>query len=256
MSDRSVDEFEIVARRSDLLSALRGGSRQKRALVEALSTSRSTVDRAVRSLESRGLVERHDAVSLTLRGRMVLDVFEHFTDTVTAIDDARVLLEPLPADAIVDPVLLRDATVVGPDPVSPQRPFFAYQELLEDAVEVHGFAPAILNDNIEFLRDRIVEDGLRADITVSPDALDELVSAHADPVDEALDTGNLALHRAQSVLEYSLMLVEHRDRTIVCALFYDDPGLVGSLHNADPDAVRWAERVNERLRSDAEPLTE
>lgn len=252
----SADEFEVLARRSDLLRALEGGPRRKRALVEALSTSRSTVDRAVRTLESRGLVERNDGVSLTLRGRLLLDAFEEFTDTATVLDDAQVLLDPLPADATVDPVLFRDATIVGPDPVSPQRPFVAYRELLEDAVEIHGFAPAILDDNVELFRERIVDDGLTADLTVAPDALDELVASHADAIEEALDTGNLALRRANTVLEYALMLVEHPDRTVVCALFYDDPGLVGSLHNAAPDAVRWAQRVYERVRSDAEPLTQ
>lgn len=256
MSGLSTDEFEVLARRSDLLRALEGGRRQKRVLVEALSTSRSTVDRAVRTLESKGLVERDDGVSLTLRGRLLLDAFEEFTDTVTVVDDAQVLLDVLPTDATVDPVLLRDATIVGPDPVSPQRPFVAYQDLLRNAVEVHGFAPAILDDNVELFRERIVDDGLRADLTVSPDALDKLVAAHAGPIEEALDSGNLSLRRANTVLEYALMLVEHPDRTVVCALFYDDPGLVGSLHNATPDAVRWAERVYEGIRSDAEPLTE
>lgn len=254
MTDTPADVLEELARRSDLLRALASGPRSKRDLVASLSRSRSTVDRAVRELESYGFVERDDGVALTLRGRLVLDAFDDFANTVDAVADADTLLDPLPAGATLDPILLRDATVVGPDPVSPQRPFTAYQNLVYDAVEIRGFAPAVLQDNVDVFRDRIVEQGLSADLTVSPDALDELVTTHADPMDEALASGNLTLRRATTTLEYGLMLVEQAERTVVCALFYDERGLVGSLHNDSPDAVRWAEGVYERLRNDAEPL--
>ncbi|MFB6270686.1 MAG: helix-turn-helix transcriptional regulator [Halobacterium sp.] len=254
MSEPSADVLEELARRSELLRALRAGPQPKRDLVESLSLSRSTVDRAVRDLESRGFVERDDGVTLTLHGRLVLDAYDEFTDTLSAVDDAQVVLDPLPADATIDPVLLRGASVVGPDPVSPQRPFVAYQEHLRDAVGVRGFAPAVLEDNVPLFRERIVADGLDVDLTVSPDALDELLSAYADSIDEALASGHLTLRRATETLEYALMLVDQPEHTVVCALFYDERGLVGSLHNDAPDAVRWAEQVYERVRNAAEPL--
>lgn len=256
MSQPPADAIEVLAQRAELLRALRDGPRTKRELVESWSVSRSTVDRAVRNLESWEFVERADGVALTLRGRLALEAYEELADTVAAVDAAGVVLDPLPADATIDRSLLCGATVVGPDPVSPQRPFVSYQELVEDATAVRGYAPAVLEDNVPVFRDRIVEDGLTVDLTLSPDALDELVSAHADTVDEVLATDHVTFRRATTTLEYALMLVEQGGRTVVCALFYGDRGLVGTLHNDSSDAVQWAEGVYERIREDAEPLNE
>ncbi|WP_336037046.1 helix-turn-helix transcriptional regulator [Halobacterium yunchengense] len=254
MADSTDDAIEVLARRVPLLRVLADGPRSKRTLVEELSLSRSTIDRAVRDLEALGFVARNDGVSLTLQGRLALDAYEEFADTAAAVDEASAVLDPLPADATVDTALLRGADVVGPDPVSPQRPFVAYKRLVSEATAARGFAPAVLGDNVAVFRDRIVEDGLVADLTVSADALDELVSAYADPVNDALETGRLTLRRATTTLEYGLMLLELPERTVVTALVYDDRGLTGTIRNDAPAAVRWAEGVYEDLREAATPL--
>lgn len=256
MSDSPADSIDVLARRAELLDALRDGPRSKPDLVSAWSMSRSTVDRAVRTLESRGFVERADCVSLTLQGRLALDAYEELAELVTAIEDATPVLDVLSPATAFDAALLRDANVVRPDPVAPQRPYVAYQELVEDATAVRGFVAAVLEENVPVFRERIVDDDVHVDLTLSPDALDELVSSHADAIEESMATGRLTLRRADETLEYALMLVEQADRTLACALVYGDNGLAGTIHNDDPDAVRWAERVYERLRRQAEPLHE
>jgi predicted transcriptional regulator len=254
MADADVATVELLARRAELLRALADGAGTKRDLVAAQSASRSTVDRAVRQLETRGFVERGAAISLTLQGRLALEAYERLLETLGDVDAASGVLDALPADATVDEVLVRGADVVGPEPVTPQRPYLAYQRLVEDATAVRGFASAVLADNVPAFRDRIVEDGLPVDLTVAPDALDELVSSHADAVEAALATGRLTLRRATTTLEYSLVLVEQPERTVACALVGDGRGITGLVKNDSPDAVRWAEGVYDRIRRDAEPL--
>lgn len=256
MSDSPADAIEVLVRRADVLRVLSDGQRPKRELVHEVSVSRSTVDRAVRVLESHGFVDRNDGVSLTLRGRLALDAYEGLEDTIDAVGEAGDVLDPLSADATFDTRLLRDATIVRPTPVSPQRPYVSYQRLVEDAEAVRGFAPVVLENNVPKFREKIVEDGIDADLTVAPDALEELVSEHADAVEAALDTGHLTLRRATETLEYALMLVEQPECTYACALVYDENGFAGTISNDSPDAIRWAEGVYERLRTEARPLHE
>lgn len=246
--------FPLLARRADLLDALRGTERTKSELADALSVSRSTVDRTVRDLESHDLVERGDAVSLTLSGALALDAFDRFADQLGTLDEISSLLDSLPTDANVDPVLLRNAAVVNPSRVAPQRAVETYRELVGDATRVRGFVSAVLDTNVSTFREQIVERDVPVELVLAPDALDVLVASHDDAIVEARASGNFSLYRATTTLEYSLMLVEHGSVTYVCGLFYDDSGRVGLVRNDDPDVVAWAEDVYEAIRSDAEAL--
>lgn len=256
MTDSAADAIDVLVRRTDILGVLRRGPRSKRELVDEVSVSRSTVSRAVRALESFGFVDRDGEVTLTLQGRLALDAYEEFADAIDALDKAGGVLEALSAETTFDVRLLRGATVVQPGRVSPQRPYVSYQHLVEDAEAVRTFAPVVLEEDVPILRDRIVENGVDVDLTVAPDALEELVSGHADAVEAALDSGHLTVRRATETLAYGLVLVEQPERTVACALVYANNGIAGTIYNDSPDAVRWAEGVYERVRSEARPLPE
>lgn len=247
--------FDLLAQRADLLRAVRDEARPKPELAAALSVSRSTVDRAARDLEAHGLVERSGGVTLTLKGRLALDSYETFAARLRDLNAAETALETLPDDARVDRALFRDATVVEATPVAPQRATEAYRSLVADATRVRGYASALLDGNVQTFRDRIVGDGLDADLVLDPDVLDALVGTHGDAVGDALDTGRLTLREASDGLDYSLMLVEEQEQTHACALVYDDSGHVGLVRNDDPVAVEWAESVYEELRAVADPLS-
>lgn len=252
----SVDAVELLARRADLLAQLREAPRTKPELAEALSVSRSTIDRAVRDLQSADFVARGEAVSLTLTGALALDAYERFVDQLDALEGAGSLFASLPVDATVDPALLRDATVVTPSQVAPQRAVETYRSLVADASRVRGFACAVFDTNVPTFRERIVEDEIPVELVLTDDVLDALVTTHGDVINDATESGNLALYRATTALSYNLMLVESDAGIQVCALVHDRDGHVGLVLNDDPDAVSWAEDVYESVRADADPLSE
>jgi predicted transcriptional regulator len=248
--------FDLLAQRADLLRAVRGEATPKPELAAALSVSRSTVDRAVRDLEASGLVERDGGVSLTLKGRLALDSYETFAAHLRDLNATESALDTLPDDARVDRALLRDATVVEATPVAPQRATEAYRSLVADATRVRGYASALLDGNVQTFRERIVEDGLEADLVLDPDVLDALVGAHGSAVADARDTGRLTMLEATDELAYSLMLVETPATTHACALFYDESGHTGLVRNDSREAVEWAEAVYDELRVAADLLPE
>jgi len=247
---------EVLARRADLVRAVRAKPRSKPRLVEELGVSRSTVDRAVRELEAEGFVERSDGVSLTLQGRLALDSYETLAADFDGLDAAASALGTLPDDARVDTALFRDATVVEASPVAPQRATEAYRSLAADATRIRGYASTLLDSTVPTLRDQVVEAGLELELLLGSDVLTVLVGSHGDAVADARDTGRMALREVEDGLAYSLMLVETPATTYAAALFYDDTGHTGLVRNDAPDAVAWAESVYEDLRAAADPLPE
>lgn len=254
MSGVAADVVELLARRAPLLRLLRDGSCEKRDLVTELDISRSTVDRAVRTLESKELVERNDEISLTLPGRLAIDAYDDFVGYVDALDSARPVLRSLPVDATIDRRFVESASVVSADRLSPERHAMAFIEELEDATAIRGYSTALMPTYVDLLHERIVDDGLTLELTLSPALFDELLSAAADRVNEVLSTGRFQLFEATTTLEYSLFVIEQPERTLAAALVYDDHGQSGVLFNDDPAAVEWAERVYERIRESASPM--
>jgi predicted transcriptional regulator len=247
---------DVLARRAALLRAVRAEPRSKPALVEELSVSRSTVDRAVRELEAQGFVERSGGVSLTLQGRLALDSYETLAADLDGLDAANQALETLPGDARVDTVLFRGAHVVEASPVAPQRATEAYRSLAADATHIRGYASALLDSTVPTLRDRIVDEGLDLDLVVDPDVLEALVGSHGSAVADARKSGRFTMREASERLAYSLMLVETPATTHATALFYDDGGHSSLVRNDAQAAVAWAESVYEDLRAAADPLPE
>jgi predicted transcriptional regulator len=75
----SADVRQLLSQRADALSRLLDADRTKNELTEELDVSRSTVDRAVRELESNGLVRREGGtVTATLSGRLAYDSYRRF----------------------------------------------------------------------------------------------------------------------------------------------------------------------------------
>lgn len=254
MSGDGAETVELLARRAPLLRALRDGPHEKRDLVATLPISRSTVDRAVRNLETKDLVERNDALSLSLPGRLAIDAYDEFVGYVDDLESVRRVLESLSVDATVDRPLVEGATVVSPDRTSPERHAVALLEEFENATNIRGYSSAVMPTYVDLLHERIVDDGLTLELTLSSDLLDELLSAAAERVNEALSTDRLWFFEATTTLEYSLFVVKQPERTLVAAPVYDDHGRSGVVFNDTRAAVEWAEGVYETIRDSARPL--
>jgi predicted transcriptional regulator len=247
--------IELLARRTELLRSLRFEPQSKRDLVETMSVSRSTVGRAVRQLEARGFVERRDGtIAISLQGRLALDAYESFTTELANLEGARAVLEPLDSTARMDVSLLRNADVVQPEPVAPNQPVAALRDHLQDASRVRGFATQVLPSHVDEYYERIVEHEASVEFVVTEDVLEEVVATHGDVFEEALETGRFHMWLADQPLDYSLLVVDKPQQTVVCALVYGDSGVFGVLENEDDRAVEWALGLFDELRESADPI--
>lgn len=249
------DTIALLARRAGLLRSLRSGAKSKRDLVDALSVSRSTVDRAVRKLETRGFVERSDGtVDIALKGRLALAAYESLVTDVASLRVAGDVLEPLDSKALMDVSLLRNAEVVQPDPVTPNQPVATLRDHLREASQVRGFATGVLPSHVNEYYERVVEHGASVELVITEDVLEEVVASYGDAFEEALETGRFHVWLADRTLEYSLLVVEKANQTVVCALVYADRGVFGVVENDDERAEQWAISVFEELRENADPV--
>lgn len=80
--------IEVVARRSDFLEYLAESPQEKPAIVESLTHSRSTVNRAIRTLEDAGLLQQtSDGYVTTVAGRLAVERYRAFCEDIEDLLD-------------------------------------------------------------------------------------------------------------------------------------------------------------------------
>lgn len=250
------DLVPVVARRERLLAALYESPQAKCDLVRSLDVSRSTVDRAVRSLESDGLVERRDeGYGLTLVGRVVFEEYQTFTERAGGVLDAAPGLAALSADTALDPAALVGANVTTAERATPYRPSDRHIELLDASDRVRLLSTAVGPRYVESLRTAVVERDVHVRLGVTPAVAERLITQHATALGDALGAEEFELRELDESPPASLGLFDRTDGTVFGALVYDDGAPRAYLDNDTPEAVAYGERCFDRYWTAAEPIS-
>lgn len=247
----------VVARRGTVLRNVDTDGIRKYKLVDELAVSRSTIDRAIRELEAIGFVERSNDGSYrrTLPGRIALDEYDSFAARIDGLVSSVDVLSLLPVDAPCTAEILEDATVVLAERHSPHAPVSHLSDLINRSTEVYAIAPAVLPQQVTVYHENLTGGNLTARVVVTDAVIERLVSAYGAKLEEALNTGKLALRQSDASLPYSLIVAETADGPEMGLLIYADSGVRGLIRNDDPEAVRWARQQVDDYWESALPLS-
>lgn len=137
-----VEVVETLLDRREFLDRLLEDPTDKRSLVDATSASRSTVTRAVRDLESVGLIERLNGdYRVTPFGRLLAGEVDALLDTVSFAWASRDVLAQLPVEELgFDLSRLADARITEPTTANPTAPMQRVVELKRGASRVRSLA--------------------------------------------------------------------------------------------------------------------
>lgn len=256
MTDAWVDRelVDVVNRRLDLLATLQEPT-AKRDLVDELDLSRSTVDRAVRQLESMGLVTREPEYRTTVTGRLVRSLFEGFVDDLGDVLRAEELLGALPPDAPMSMDLLEGATVDMPSAATPTAPVSAALETLHDTTHVNLLVPRITRPGVlDVLETKIVAEETPTRLVLSPGLVDHLEAEHSSWLTAVTGAENAEV-RVTDGLPYTLGLLRRPESLHVGVLVYDADGNVqGFVQNETLRAYSWGWNVFEDVYEAADPI--
>lgn len=251
-----LDVLQTLSRRRDLLSRLENGPRRKRDLVADLSVSRSTIDRAIRELESVEFVERCEgSFRLTAAGRLALSEYRRRLESLGAIADCCELLAHIPPDAPMSVDMLIGASATEPKPHAPNEPIEEIVDLLSSADRFRGFATA---QRLPRLRDRLYEltiDGsLEAEAIFTEELADFLLENHPQQMRDVLRDGHFDMY-AIPTIPFGLGIVETPSQSRAFVVVHGDSGQVrGVIQNDSSAALEWADGVFRRLRARASAL--
>jgi len=243
---------ELVATRFGMLSTLLEGPRSKTELEDELDVSRSTIDRAVRSLESEDIVVREDGhVTLTPFGQIALDGYREFRTGLAGLSDAKPIIASVEADEPIPFGFFNGAEVVSANRQSPHRPIVALQQFLDDADSVRSIVTGLLPEYVDTYRTQVVDAGTTAEVVVRSPILDRLLATYWEPVNDTLSSDRFTIYEITDDPPYSLKIGVTDDGSEVALVTYNDQGVSGFIRTDSPVAVEWAERVYADVKSRA-----
>lgn len=258
MYDFNKEIQDLVVDRSEVLSVLAATPLDKPALSGDLSVSRSTVDRAVRELETFDLVSRRDgSYVVSAGGRVVHRAYEEFEEQLEAVTALFPLLEHLDREDGIDPVVLRDADCYLEDAAPPNDVSTAMEPLLERVEEIEGMTRVISTARSADRYHDAVSRGVTFTNVYAIDLASFLNAWGSEQRQEMIATGNYHPFVTERDLAYTMHIYHLPDRSVVCLFVYDgDDELVGLIQNDSGPAVEWARATFEEYLADAFDITD
>lgn len=252
--DVAAKAVRVVTQRLDFLDRLSESALSKRELVDELPYSRSTVDRAIRDLQTTGLIEQtDDGYVATLCGRVSADQYRRFVQTArdaVAVED---VVAGVPADAPVDGRAFRGSTVHRSDDAAPYDLVDRLVESLDGVDRLRALSDGYPHPQyFDAVVDRVERGRLTVDVIVSRSLWRAFVDHYPEQVDTMSDVGIDV--RVGEVPPFTLHLLDDGDGTTVQLLVHTDTGAVrGVVTNDTADAVEWATDLFERVSDGANP---
>lgn len=148
--DGAGEAIEVLVRRTDVLRELDATPTEQRTLPARLDTSRSTVDRALRELETFGWVTRtSDGYIRTLAGRLAVAAYTEFEAANNTLATASPALNHLDPETDIPVAVLRTAdNVAVASNTTPRERLDIIRSYIEDATALHGALPELLDDRL------------------------------------------------------------------------------------------------------------
>jgi predicted transcriptional regulator len=245
---------EIVSKRYDVLDALVEEARSKQELTDRLEQSRSTIDRAIRELETAACVSPVEPGSseyqLTQIGRLGINYEQRYRDRMSQVESNSALLNSIPEDAPLDPGFVAGAETH----FSPRTPDVAFKpgiELIGEADRMLGTATVAREQYFEILGDQLAERDFELELVMTRDLLGAIQENYQQELARLTDTSGIAIYETQERVPYALWITES-DRTATAGItLHQNGGVKGSLINPSDAAVRWARNQYKAYREHA-----
>lgn len=115
--------LHVTARRAELLSIIESGNQDQRSIANKINKSRSTVNKAIRELESLGFVTRNSSmVELTKTGMIALQLLQDVRDDFKQLEGLKDVLSVLPSDIPIEQESMDEFTFVPSTREDPRKP--------------------------------------------------------------------------------------------------------------------------------------
>ncbi|MFB6113897.1 MAG: helix-turn-helix transcriptional regulator [Halodesulfurarchaeum sp.] len=255
-SGKAETVLSVLKARRDFLEAVSDRPLTQAELADEVGVSRSTVTRAVRTLEDEELIAREDGkYTITTLGSATYRSYEGYVETVESLLEGRAFLRYVPPSSPFHPDLLRVGEVSLTEPGRAFSIRERVNERFREAVAMDGLGRTrSARQSLPIIRDKVLEEGRPTRMVLDEDLFRYLRT-------ELAGTGFFTAENQElSVVEeapYGLFVLDSGEKETVVLVVYDETdSMKGVLESESPRAIRWAREVLEDFDEAAVPVDE
>ncbi|UTF54638.1 helix-turn-helix transcriptional regulator [Natronosalvus rutilus] len=249
------EPLEVVSRRHPLLAALEAGPRPKGDLLDAVDCSSSTLDRAIRELETCHFLERRDgSVRLTTAGRLALEEYRRSQRALESITAASHVLQFAPPDAPLSMAVLEEATIHEPSSHAPNAPVERIADCMRDADRAWALGATERTPQFRRILNEQTTDGdLAVEVVLTDDLLSFLLEAHTNALERFLEVDAFEAATIEEI-PYGLAVLETPTKPYTFVTLTNEGDVQGVIENDSQAAYEWGRELFQQVRSAATAL--
>lgn len=241
-----------AVRRGPILEELYTGPARPSDLTDQVGASRSTIHRAMDSLEEHGLVKQADgAYQLTNFGEVVARETSKYSSRVQSASTIEPFLNTTGrmADLSIPIEHFETAQITKQGPREPHAVINRISELMAATDHMKLLSTILSPIHVE-IGYREIMNGTEIEAVFGPDLIDIMLAKYPDKAKEAVDSGRFTIYVNDSV-PFELFLFD-----VQMGMATHDPTGQAEviIESEDPGAIDWAEALYEEKRTEGDPL--
>ena len=251
--DDVYDILSIVEKRSDVLAQLSEEPLYPRDLVEELELSRSTITRALGTLEELDLVEKQNGKYVATRfGELSVRRFQNYRTEIKTLVSTKSLVQAFP-EADPPPIELIEGAdiVLRSEHGAFKPPEVVEKTMRENKRDTIAYFPTIINPNLPRVWYRnAVDIGNEMAIVLNEETYNRLKTEYDD------ELSTIAARSASSLYvgdgpAFGLICVDTDDGFTVLIVIYSEGGIEGTIVNQSIELHKWVKGLFDRIRGEA-----
>lgn len=252
MASSVCETIDVVLKREEILRLICENQPDKRDLVDAVSESRPTIDRALRELEDHELVRRTDGICKpTYTGKIAYELCRDFKSTFETLDETSTELSSLPLDAELDKAIFHTGSVFHPPDYAPYGRIKPLHDDLKSSAEVVAVTEILIPQITRILRQGL-EDSVDIELLIGNEVFDVLLENQPETILPHIESGD-AVYKDAGVSRYSLLLID--DEILYTVIYSQTNHLSAVVRNTNHQAVQWSKEHISELKKEATLLT-
>lgn len=252
------DILSIVEKRSDVLAQLSEEPLYPRDLVGELGHSRSTITRALGTLEEFDLVEKQNGKYTATRfGDLSVRRFQNYRTEIKTLASTKSLVQAFP-EADPPPIeLIEGADIVLRSEHGAFKPPDVVEETLrENKGDTIAYFPTMINPNLPRVWYRnAVDVGNDMAIVLDEETYDRLEERYADELATIASKSASSLYVGDGP-SYGLICVDAGDHFTVLIVIYSGGGIEGTIINQSIELHKWVKGLFDEIRANAHCVDE
>jgi len=233
-----------LRKRNQVLKALDDNSQSKFELTDNLNVSRSTIERAIRTLQELGCIRKQNKkYHTTTSGKLALDTYQDYVEMTEELTELHEIINSLPDSISIDREFIRGASKNIANPQVPETALRESNELLHSATKLTGLAPLSLPSYPDLLQSKIQENGLDVELIIEQDILESLHQVRGESFADFVEHENTNLFTTSDSLPCAIWIMETPEGDYAGITVYNQGSVQAVLINDSNDAIEWARSV-------------